>query len=116
LSIVEPLSSENTGCGRNVVARDTRFDPNERMRALRRSVDTYGHLVPYAAQQAVDAIAEALADAERCRSDAGATRRSPTCDHNATTIDPDRAANAYSSRRPSATRPPVTSRNTEIKI
>jgi hypothetical protein len=34
------------------------------------TVDTYGHLVPYAAQQAVDAIAEALADAERCRSDA----------------------------------------------
>jgi hypothetical protein len=27
LSIVEPLSSENTGRGRDVVARRTRFDP-----------------------------------------------------------------------------------------
>jgi integrase len=34
------------------------------------TVDTYGHLVPYAAQQAVDAIAEALAAAELSRSNA----------------------------------------------
>jgi integrase len=34
------------------------------------TVDTYGHLVPYAAQQAVDAIAEALAAADLARSDA----------------------------------------------
>ncbi len=34
------------------------------------TVDTYGHLVPYAAQQAVDAIADALAAAELCRSNA----------------------------------------------
>jgi hypothetical protein len=34
------------------------------------TVDTYGHLVPYAAPQAVDAIAEALAAAELARSDA----------------------------------------------
>jgi integrase len=33
------------------------------------TVDTYGHLVPYAAQQAVDAIADALAAAELSRTD-----------------------------------------------
>jgi hypothetical protein len=34
------------------------------------TVDTYGHLMPYATQQAVDAIADALAAAELSRSDA----------------------------------------------
>jgi integrase len=34
------------------------------------TVDTYGHLVPYAAQQAVDAIADALTAAELSSSDA----------------------------------------------
>jgi integrase len=60
-------------------------------------VDTYGHLVPYAAQQAVDAIADALDAAEQIAYGhrASQTERPHPRDHTATTSHPSSASSLF---------------------